>query len=87
MANCSYKFTDKVPSHLMPVYSKDKEKPNFQTGTEFQKGLFVHGPQAGLLTEDKLTDPIVEYLLEKTDGEGNPIYAHCFEKKGKKDKD
>lgn len=84
---CNYKFTKDVPAQLVYTYSTDPSKPNFVTGTEFKTGLFVHGPQAGLLTEDKLTDAIVEYLLEKKDGDGNLQYAHCFEKKGKKDKE
>lgn len=88
MANkSSYQFTEATPSHLMPVYSKDPEKPNFQTGTEWVKGLLVHGPQCGVLTEDKLTDPIVEYLLEKTDADGVKIYAQYFEKKKGKSKE
>ena len=83
---CSYKYTENVPVHLVEKLSEDKDKPNFVIGTEWKKGLMVHGPQCGVLTEDKLNDAIVEYLIEKTDGEGNKIYAQYFEKKSKKGK-
>lgn len=61
MANeCKYKFSDKAPKHI--VYVKNA------SGLLEQKevvGVTPFGKHSGVLTEDKLTNTIAEYLLSK----------------------
>ena len=84
-AEQAYKYTDKVQKHYMPVYGDPANKPGFVTGYEFVQGVFVFGAHSGILTEDKLTETTVEYLLSK-EIDGVKQYEGCFEKISKKEK-
>jgi hypothetical protein len=61
---CSYKFAPNTPTHVITGWVENKAG-FLQDDTKAVKGLAVFGLQAGVLTEDKLTNPIAEWLLTK----------------------
>lgn len=79
MANdCKYKFSDKAPKHIIYV--------NNESGVLVQKevvGVTPFGKHSGILTEDKLTDAIAEYLISKN-STSEPYGSWIVAKKGDK---
>jgi len=88
MANTSdYKFTAEVQTFKTVEWLESETVKGFYVETQIEnKGIMCFGANGGVLTEDKLTPSIVEWLLSKQDGEGQFMYVHLLEKKSKKDK-
>lgn len=67
---CNYKFTDETPSYTVEDYqiyngTDETKKGNLVLTKRVVRGLAIFGPQAGVLTEDKLTNDIAEFILTK----------------------
>lgn len=76
MADCKYKFSPETPSHIINVVD---EKTRLLIPTKVV-GVTPFGKQTGVITEDKLTNSIAEFLL------GKPEWAKFIVSKDKKDK-
>ena len=59
--DCKYTFTDNVPVHTVNVLNAEK---TLWVPTQV-KGLTPFGKHTGVLTEDKLTDSVAEFLMQK----------------------
>jgi len=70
MNTSGYLFTDKVRTHKFPFINNETGLLEVQE----KKGLILFGEQTGVLTEDKLTPGIVDYILSKKDEKGQSIY-------------
>jgi len=77
MKDGKYEFTQDVPTHIVQVLNQEK---TLWIPTPV-KGVTPFGKHTGVLTEDKLSDSVAEYLLTK------PEWA-CYitEKKSSKSK-
>lgn len=67
---CNYKFSNETPSYTIEDYqvydgTDSTKKGNLVLTKRVVRGLAIFGPQAGVLTEDKLTDPIAEFIMTK----------------------
>jgi len=79
MAKCKYKFTDEVPVHQISGYNENA-KGLLVFESKLIKGLTPFGSQAGVLTEEDLTDSIVDFLMSKDDELGRKLYEKYFVK-------
>jgi hypothetical protein len=66
---CNWKFTDEAETFEIGGWHPNKkglliDKPIFK------RGITPFGPQGGVLTEDKLTDAMVEWLMAKKTASG-----------------
>lgn len=83
MANASkYTYSKDTPYHDITGYFPGAEGILFFE-TRRTQGLTPFGPQGGVLTEDSLTDGIVDFLMSKTDEDGTKTYEKYLVKKGK----
>jgi hypothetical protein len=83
MPNTSnWTYADHTPVYKVQGYMTNKEGLLVQD-VKVLKGLAPFGVNVGILTEDELTEPIVEWLLSKKDENGNQIYAEFLIKKNK----
>lgn len=64
MSQSRYKFAPHTPTHVLTGFAENSVGL-LVNDAKAVKGLAVFGVQAGVLTEDKLTDPIAEWLLTK----------------------
>jgi len=73
MATKNYKLTDNCPVHTVTSYAETPSGLLIEQTTKV-KGIAHHGSQSGVITDEKLTDDIAEYLLDCKDELGNRIY-------------
>jgi len=86
MANKSkYKFTESVPVVTISGYFPEGKEGLLVMKTLEVQGLQPFGPKAGVITEDDLTDELVEEFFmkrrsapAKNGEEGALIYKDCF---------
>lgn len=83
MANTSkYTYSKDTPVHNITGYFPNKEGILVFESRNL-KGLTPFGPQGGVLTEDSLTEAIVDFLMGKTNEDGSKMYEQYLVKKGK----
>lgn len=78
---CNWKFTDRAELFEIGGWNINK-KGLLVNKPILKRGIIPFGVQAGVLTEDKLTDSIVEFLLAKKTQSGGS-YSDYFEQKTK----
>lgn len=78
MADCKYTFSDSVKT----VTLHSKNEAGILVPTEVQ-AIFPFGIQSGAVTEDKLTDSMVEYLSVKDEYKNSFIEKEISNKKSK----
>lgn len=75
-----YGFSKDTPVHEITGYFPGKEGI-LVIETKQVRGLTPFGPQAGVITEDDLSDSVVDFLMSKADDKGNKLYERFLVKK------
>lgn len=74
MYTSKYTFSKDVPTHQITGYFPNGGDGILIFETKVLQGLTPFGPQGGVLTEDSLTDSIVDFLMSKTNEDGTKMY-------------
>lgn len=77
-----YKYTDLVPTVAIPGFYPEGAEQLLKYSNKELRGLSPFGTQAGVITEDQLTDEIAEWLLARRSAptESNPEGALLYER-------
>jgi len=89
MADCKYKFTDKVNTVELTGFFPEGKEQLLKLSTKQLKGVSPFGVQGGVITEEDLTDELAEWLMARKSApteaypEGEFLYKNAIELKAK----
>lgn len=65
MNTSDYKFAPNTPKHIIAGYVENSKTGLLVWEVKEVQGIAAFGPQGGVITEDKLTPAIAEFLIGK----------------------